>query len=100
MVQINWTTQAVSDLKNIHEYISNDSEYYARREISKIKLRTEKIKKYIKIGRIVPEVNNSNIREVIEGRYRIVYRILNLAEVDILIIHHSSRNEIDLSNKF
>jgi len=96
MVQINWTDQAVNDLKNIYEFISADSDYYARRELSKIKLRTHNIKLFIRVGRVVPEFNNPNIREVIEGRYRIVYRIISTHAVDILTVHHSSRPNIQI----
>jgi len=35
MVPINWTHQAVSDLKNISDYISKDSKVYAKRQVSK-----------------------------------------------------------------
>jgi len=31
MVQINWTIQAKQDLKDVFEYISKDSEVYAKR---------------------------------------------------------------------
>lgn len=96
MVSVNWTNQAVSDLKNIYDFISSDSTYYAKREVSKIKLRTEYIKQFIKIGRKVPEFDNEFIREVIEGRYRIVYKILNPKEVDILTIHHSSKKSLEI----
>ena len=54
MVQINWTNQAVNDLRNIYDFIAADSDYYARRELSKIKLRTQNIKLFIKVGRVVP----------------------------------------------
>lgn len=47
MGRIRWTNQAVNDLRNIFEFISADSKYYAKREISKIKLRTEIIKVFI-----------------------------------------------------
>lgn len=36
MVQINWTFQAKSDLKDIAEYISKDSKNYAKLQILKI----------------------------------------------------------------
>jgi plasmid stabilization system protein ParE len=32
------------------------------------------------------------IRELIEGNYRIVYRILNNELIEILTIHHSARD--------
>lgn len=49
MVQINWTKQSIADLKNIYEFISSDSVYFAKREISKIKIRTEQLKLFPKI---------------------------------------------------
>jgi len=56
MVRINWTNQAVADLENIYNFIASDSKYYGKREVTKIKLKTEFIKDHIKIGRIVPEL--------------------------------------------
>jgi plasmid stabilization system protein ParE len=43
-------------------------------------------------GRIVPELENNEIRELIEGNYRIVYRVKAKDYVEILTVHHSSRN--------
>lgn len=96
MGRINWTNQAISDLKNIYDFISADSTYYAKRQISKIKLRTEDLKRLNNLGRVVPEFNNPEIRELIEGRYRIVYKIINSDEIDILTIHHSSKENLEL----
>ncbi len=41
MVQINWTFQAKDDLQNIAEYISKDSEKYARLQILRIRQRSK-----------------------------------------------------------
>lgn len=41
-------------------------------------------------GRIVPEVADPMIREVIQGSYRIVYRLIR-EEVHILTVHHAAR---------
>lgn len=43
------------------------------------------------IGRVVPEFNEKFIREVISGNYRIVYKIINELQVDILRVYHSAR---------
>jgi plasmid stabilization system protein ParE len=40
MVQINWTNQAVFDLKEITAYISKDSKKYARLQVQRLKVRT------------------------------------------------------------
>lgn len=92
MVQINWTFQAKNDLKDIAEYISKDSKIYAKRQVSKIKKRTVILKSQAYSGREVPEVQNDTIRELIEGNYRIIYKIINDNQIDILTIHHSARN--------
>lgn len=41
-------------------------------------------------GRVVPELNRKEIREVIIGNYRIIYRIRGEL-VEILTVYHSSR---------
>ena len=41
-------------------------------------------------GRIVPEVGDPAIREILLGNYRIVYRIKSGA-VEILAVHHGAR---------
>ncbi|MDQ3021191.1 MAG: type II toxin-antitoxin system RelE/ParE family toxin [Bacteroidota bacterium] len=44
-----------------------------------------------KAGRIVPELSDEKIRELIKGNYRIIYRIVNKKKVDIITVHHSKR---------
>lgn len=41
-------------------------------------------------GRIVPELADPQIREVVQGSYRIVYRLLG-QQAHILTVHHSAR---------
>ena len=76
MVRINWTLQAKDDLKNIADYISKDSVIYAKRQVIKIRKKTEILKTQIRIGKIVPEIEDPDIRELIEGNYRIIYLFL------------------------
>lgn len=92
MVQINWTIQAKNDLRDIADYISKDSKEYARLQVLRLKQRVEILEHQIYIGKIVSEINNQNIRELIEGSYRIIYRIVNDSRIDILTVHHSARD--------
>lgn len=92
MVQINWTVQAREDLRSIAEYISKDSPKYARLQIVKIRLRTKILSSHIYSGKIVEEINREEIRELIQGNYRIIYRIVNENQIDILTVHHSARD--------
>lgn len=90
MVKLIWTDLAIDDLKSIHDFISLDSRVYARRQVSKIIKRVEQLQLQPQSGRIVPEFSNENIRELIEGNYRLVYRIIE-DKIFIVRIHHSAR---------
>ena len=90
MVKIIWTEFALADLKSIHEYISQDSRTYASKFIEKLIKRVDQLETFPKSGRIVPEFGNSTIRELIEGSYRIVYKISS-DHIGIVRIHHSAR---------
>ena len=92
MVQLNWTFQAKDDLKSIAEYISRDSRLYAKLQVVRIRNRTRILKSQIRLGKIVSEIDRKNIRELIEGRYRIIYKIVSKNRIDILTVHHSSRD--------
>ncbi|HBC02908.1 MAG: hypothetical protein CL528_08110 [Aequorivita sp.] len=58
----------------------------------KIKHGTEIIKTHPNIGKSVEEIDNPNIRELVEGNYRIIYRIVNSKNFHILMVHHGARN--------
>lgn len=92
MVQINWTNQAKEDLKSIAEYISIDSIRYAKLQIKKIRERTQVLKSFQKSGRVVLEIGDENIRELIEGQFRIIYKVCSASKIDILTVYHSARD--------
>lgn len=67
MVRINWTEQSIKDLKNIYDFIAVDSRYYAKRQVLKIKTKTDLIKSFLEIGRVVPEFEDEKF-----GRYYLI----------------------------
>jgi len=92
LVQINWTYQSRTDLEDIADYISKDSVKYARFQIFKIVSRTRFLKKLPYSGKKLVELDRDDLRELIEGNYRIIYKIVTSSRIDILTIHHSSRD--------
>lgn len=92
MVQIRWTRLALLDLKGIYDYIAKDSRKYAKLEVIKIKTRTKILKTRPLIGKEVIEKDDIRVRELIEGNYRIIYKIIDNDQIDILTIHHSARD--------
>lgn len=92
MVKLIWTDQAINDLGDIGDYIAENSEKYAKLTVQKLFERTEILKTYPQAGRIVPEKNEENVRELIEGNYRIIYEIASSDQVNILSVYHSARD--------
>ena len=89
-----FTKQSLFDLKEIYDYISYDSKKYAQYQILKIRNSIKILKQYKFSGKIVEEYNDENIREIIEGNYRIIYKILGDDRIDIITIHHGARSLI------
>jgi len=46
----------------------------------------------------VPEFENKTIRELIRSNYRIVYKLVTEADIDILTVHHSAKLLRDIPN--
>ncbi|MCK4504016.1 MAG: type II toxin-antitoxin system RelE/ParE family toxin [Candidatus Aegiribacteria sp.] len=90
---IRWAPRAASHLEQICQYISRDSEAYARIFAEKALSIVEDIALYPKIGRVVPEYNDPNLRERIYGNYRIVYRLKDDVVEIAAICHGAQRLE-------
>jgi len=41
-------------------------------------------------GRVVPEIGDDSLREVIHGNYRLVYRLHN-ESVEVVTVYHAAR---------
>ena len=74
----------------IYEYIAHDSYLYAQRMIDKLTRRSEQIASFPLSGRMVPEYEAEDIREIIEKPYRIIYRI-KATQIDILAVIHGAQ---------
>jgi len=90
-IKIGLTEAAYSDLEEIENYIGQSSARIGRNFVNKVFNKIELLYDHPKIERKVPEFDNDRIRELIQGKYRIVYRILNDEVVQILRIVHGSR---------
>ncbi|NOR47340.1 MAG: type II toxin-antitoxin system RelE/ParE family toxin [Methanosarcinaceae archaeon] len=90
MARIIWSPNASDDLESICEYIAIDSEYYARLFAKRVIKAIERLIVFPESGRIVPEYNLRNIREIIYQNYRIVYRVKS-ETVEIVTIVHGAR---------
>jgi len=84
---VRWSAPAKKDLKQIYDYIARDSKYYAKNVVQNIVERSESLKNSPEIGRIVPETDDSNVRELFIYSYRLIYEILPDGIMILAIIH-------------
>jgi len=93
-----WADIAEKDLKNIIEYIADESLLNAKRVFVKIKEKASSLNFFPNRGRIVPELKEQDIlqyRELILPPWRIIYRISE-NKVYVLCVLDSRRNIEDI----
>lgn len=94
MAQVIWTEPALQDLNEIAEYIALDKVSAAKKLIQKIFSSTDRLEKFSKSGRKVPELQDSRYLELIVNPCRIFYRV----EKDKIYILYVMRSERMLRN--
>ena len=90
-MKVFWTETAVNHWSAIYNYISQNSPQYAQRLVERLTRRSEQIANFPFSGRIVPEFETEQLREVIEGSYRIIYYI-KPEQIDVIAVLHAARN--------
>jgi plasmid stabilization system protein ParE len=85
-----WTKNALAQLADIHQYISLDSKRYAIHMVDRITGRIKQIRQFPNSGQMVPEFNDPSIRELLEGPYRIIYRV-EPKRIAVLALIHGAR---------
>ncbi len=89
MAQIIWTEPALNDLDKIAEYIALDKPSAAKKLVSNVFAKVERLENFPKSGRKPPELNESRYREVVVPPCRVFYRI----EDENIFILYVMRNE-------
>jgi plasmid stabilization system protein ParE len=90
MAEVKWTFQAASDLEAVVSFIAVDSIQYAQIFAFDVLEIVERLGIFPESGRSVPETHSKEIREILFGNYRIIYRY-KLDVVEILTVYHGSR---------
>jgi addiction module RelE/StbE family toxin len=90
MAKVTWTEQALEDLEAICLFIARDAPRYAELFADQVFKATDRLEDFPLSGRVVPEFGREDIREIIFGNYRIIYRVLT-KEVEVLTVHHGAR---------
>lgn len=86
-IQLEWSNEALEDIESIATYIEKDSPFYAKSVVSQFFEKAEIIKDFVELGRIVPELNDSTIREIFVYSYRLIYKIDSNTILFVAVIH-------------
>ena len=89
-MRVRWTEQAFTRLAEIEEYVALDSPRAAERLIARLLRRASTLARTPNMGRRVLELPGSDLRELVEGHYRIVYRV-RPPRVEILTVFEGHR---------
>jgi plasmid stabilization system protein ParE len=95
--KIVWTLRSREDLRDNAAFIAKDNPPAALRLGDLIFARVDTLEKFPELGRIVPERNQPNIREIVVKNYRIVYRVRPKEKfLEILRVWHGARGEPEI----
>jgi addiction module RelE/StbE family toxin len=89
-LKILWSQEAIDDMDSIATYIEKDSPAYAKAVVKTFFSKAEILIDFPLLGRIVPEYQNENIRELFIYSYRLIYNIEHNA-INIIAIIHGKR---------
>ena len=82
---VKWTNEALENLWEIETFIGRDNPKKAESFINHLIEQGKSIALNPHMGRMVPEISNPEIKELIAKKYRIVYRV-HEQEIEILTV--------------
>ena len=89
-MRVIWSPLAVTRVREATEYIERDKPGAARRWAEEIFTKVSRLAEFPNSGRVVPELDRQEVRELVHGNYRIVYRV-EAKSVFILTVRHGRR---------
>ena len=89
--RIVWTDQAREALDEVLEFVAHDSPTAARSLVEKFLQAAASLATLSERGRVVPEMEDATIRELLIQRYRLIYQVAD-DEVSVLAVLHGARD--------
>jgi len=84
---VTWQPQAQAHLRNIYRHIAKDSVNIAQRIVLELTERTRPLAEFPFTGKVVPETNDPNLREVHAHSWRILYQVRQRDVFIIAVLH-------------
>ena len=91
MGRVIWSPSALEDADDIAAFIARDSVDHAALFVTRLFEAAEQIATHPQSGRVVPELGDSERREVFVGPYRLMYR-MDGEDIWIVAVVHGARD--------
>lgn len=92
------TPRAQADFQEIVRFIRRDNPARARSFARELVLAAQQLGDWPEIGRVVPELGDPDVREIVHGAYRIIYEFhRDLQALYVLRFWHGARGEPETS---
>jgi plasmid stabilization system protein ParE len=82
-----WSQRARADLRAIHDHIAKDSPANAKTVVRDILACAAALPETPRVGRRVPELTDSDIREVPAHSWRVIYQLRDHAVFIVMLVH-------------
>ncbi len=86
-MKIIWSPLSIERITEIAQYIAIDNRKSANKWVEEIFISVEQLQQFPKSGRILSELNNDAVREIIHGNYRIIY-LIESKQISILTVRN------------
>jgi plasmid stabilization system protein ParE len=86
-MRVEWTLHAIGNVASIRDYIAQRSPQYGQRMATRIVDRCRQLNRFPNSGQMVPEYQDAELREVLEGPYRIIYRVHSDCVRIVTVVH-------------
>jgi toxin ParE1/3/4 len=92
VAEVVWTDEALADVERARAFVARESARGAQTVLRQIRDAVRQLRDHPRSGRIVPEFDDPVYRDVIAGRYRVIYRLdADENRVRIMMVVHGSR---------
>jgi toxin ParE1/3/4 len=92
-MKIIWSPRAMGKISELSDFIAEDSPSRATTWLESIFESVEQLSEFPEIGRILPNQQDQNLRQLIIDNYHIIYRI-NKKQIRILVIRNFKDNKL------
>jgi len=90
-VKLIWSPQAIQDLNRIAGIIARDKKEAAVRWAKSVETKVSRLRRFPLSGKMVSELGRQEIREMIVGSYRVIYKVGKT--ISVLTIFHGAKGQ-------